>query len=77
MNKILKSNLACLTSLLAGWLLMMIVLMNGAEFARYIIENGLPITFWEYSREGMHLLFMVLFTYWTVEVLKWGYKYGK
>lgn len=77
MKKFLTSSLAWIMSLLVGWVLMMLVLASGSELAGYIIENGLPMTFWEYSREGMHLLFIVLFTYWTVEILKWGYKYGK
>lgn len=77
MKKVLMQSLVWVMSLLVGWVLMMLALMSGADFAGYIIENGLPTTFWEYSREGACLLFMVLFTSWTFEILKWGYKYGK
>lgn len=77
MKKVLIKNLVWIMSLLGGWGLMMLALMSGADFAGYIIENGLPTTFWEYSREGACLLSVVLLTYLTVRVVKWGYKYDK
>lgn len=77
MNNTWKSRLKAMVSVIIATFYMTVSVYLSKDVARFIIDQGMPNSFWDYVFLGYISAFIVCLVCSTVSILKWGADYGK